>query len=494
MAGRKRVCLAVDLGAESGRVVAGLFNGSRLELQEIHRFSNRPVRLPGGLHWDVLRLFSDIQAGLARSASLFGKDLASAGVDTWGVDFGLLDANGALLGNPFHYRDARTEGVPERVFKTVSRETLYRATGIQFMQLNTMFQLAALAEARTPPWPVAKTLLFMPDLFRYWLTGHKGIEWTTASTSQCFNTRNRTLTRSILKKLDIPPSLFAPMVEPGTLVGTLLPAIESETGARKLKIVAPGSHDTASAVAAVPLARPNDAFISSGTWSILGMETDRPLITQASYEQNFTNEGGVCGRNRLMKNLVGLWLVQECRRTWEEEGTTLSYAELAAQAGKAPPLRAWIQPDDPVFFSPGRMPDRIVQACRRSGQPVPRTRGEIIRVILESLALAYGRTLRQLEAVSGQSPSVLHIVGGGCQNTLLNQWTSNATGLPVRAGPVEATAAGNLLIQLLALKEIRSLDEGRELIRASFPARTVEPRQTRAWREAAERFRSLDFK
>lgn len=493
MAKRKRVCLAVDLGAESGRVVAGLFDGSRLELKEIHRFPNRPVRLPDGLHWNALGLYSEIKAGLAKGASLYGGDLASASVDTWGVDFGLLDANGALLGNPVHYRDARTEGVPDRVFRKVSKAELYRATGIQFMQLNTLFQLASLARDRSPQLAAARTLLFMPDLFRYWLTGHRGIEWTIASTSQCFNTRKRTPNRGILRQLGIPPSLFPAIVEPGTTVGALLPEIASETGARKLKILAAGSHDTASAVAAVPLARPNDAFLSSGTWSILGMETARPVITKAAYEQNFTNEGGVCGRNRLMKNLTGLWLVQECRRTWAEEGADLSYAELAVLAAKAPPFRAWIQPDDPRFFTPGRMPRHIADACRASGQPVPRTKGEILRVILESLALAYGRTVDQLREVSGQTPSVLHIIGGGSQNTLLNQLTSDATGLPVTAGPVEATAAGNLLVQLMTLREIRSLEEGRSLVRASFPTRSVEPRQAIEWRTARENFAALEF-
>lgn len=490
---KRRVCLAVDLGAESGRILAGRFNGSRLDLQEIQRFPNRPVRLPSGLHWDVLRLFSDIQSGLAKSAAEYGRNLVSAGVDTWGVDFGLLDARGMLLGNPFHYRDVRTEGVPERVFRKVPPASLYQTTGVQIMQLNTVFQLAAMVEARSPQLTAAKTLLFMPDLFRYWLTGHKGIEWTIASTSQCFNPRRRTVASSILKTLGLSPSIFPHRVDPGTTVGTLLPAIGAETGARKLKIVAPGSHDTASAVAAVPLLRPQDAFLSSGTWSILGMETARPLITQATYARNFTNEGGVCGRTRLMKNIMGLWLVQECRRIWAEEGDVLSYGELTTLASKAPPFRAFINPEDSVFFSPGDMPKRIREACRKSGQPVPRTKGETIRVALESLALAYGRVLRQLEEVTGQVPTVLHIIGGGSQNTLLNRFTSGATGLPIQAGPVEATAAGNILIQLMALKEIRSLEEGRDLIRNSFPLRTEEPNCTEKWAEAAERFRSLIF-
>lgn len=493
MAKRKRVCLAIDLGAESGRVVAGLFDGSRLELKEIHRFPNRPVRLPGGLHWNALGLFSEIKAGLARGASLYGGDLTGASVDTWGVDFGLLDSNGDLLGNPVHYRDSRTEGVPERVFRKVPKDDLYRATGIQFMQLNTIFQLAALAQSRSPHLDSARTLLFMPDLFRYWLTGRRGIEWTIASTSQCFDPRRRTPIRGVLRRLGVPSALFPPIVEPGTAVGGLLPQIESETGARKLKILATGSHDTASAVAAVPLARPDDAFLSSGTWSILGMETARPVITNAACEQNFTNEGGVCGRNRLMKNLTGLWLVQECRRTWAEEGEDLSYAELAGLAAKAPPFRAWIQPDAPRFFTPGRMPEHIADACRASGQPVPRTKGEILRVILESLALAYDRTVRQLRAVSGRTPSILHVIGGGSQNGLLNQLTSDATGLPVTSGPVEATAAGNILVQLMTLREIRSLEEGRDLIRKSFSTRTVEPRRAAGWQAAREAFAKLRF-
>ncbi|MDZ4199783.1 MAG: rhamnulokinase family protein [Kiritimatiellia bacterium] len=491
MAG-KQVYLAIDLGAESGRAMAGIFDGRGLALQEIHRFPNGPVRLPDGLHWNALQQFAEIQTGLTRAASEFGKSLISAGVDTWGVDFGLLDAQGALLGNPRHYRDARTDGEPERVFKKIPRESLCRATGLQIMQLNTLFQLSSMARSKSPQLSSARTLLFMPDLFHYWLTGRKTNEWTIASTSQCFNPRTRAPVRSILKQLDIPDRLFPEQVDAGTRLGPLLPEWARATGAGRLTLVAPGTHDTASAVAAVPLRNAGDVFLSSGTWSILGMEWPRPRITRETIRLNFTNEGGVCGRTRLMKNIMGLWIVQECRRTWAAAGESLSYEDLSRLAAEAPAFRSFILPDHASFFPPGDMPSRIRRFCRDTGQPVPRTRGEIVRTALESLALTYGRVLRQLIRATGASPATLHIIGGGSRNTLLNRFAAGATGLPVVAGPVEATAAGNILMQLLAAGRIASLEEGRALIRKSFPTETIEAADIDEWKAAAERYEALN--
>ncbi len=494
MATKTRVYLAGDFGAESGRVMAGAFTGRRLTLQEIHRFPNEPVRLPDGLHWDALRLFHELKNGARAAIRQFGKSTVSIGVDTWGVDFGLLDAQGGLLGNPWHYRDARTEGMMERAFRLISRAEIYRRTGIQFMHVNTLYQLFAMARARHPQLVAAKTLLFMPDLFHYWLTGRRANEWTIASTSQCADPMRKTWARTLLAKLGVPASLFAGIVEPGTALGPLRADVAEDIGASHLNVVAPAGHDTASAVIGAPLEGPEDAYISSGTWSLMGVEVSRPVINDDSLACNFTNEGGAFGTTRLLKNIMGLWIVQECRRAWKAAGDDLDYATLTAMAAKALPFSALIDVRDPLFFPPGGMPERIARHCRATGQKPPDDKGATVRAILEGLALSYRETLHNLERLTGTTLRRIHIIGGGSQNELLNQFTADATGRLVSAGPVEATAAGNMLMQMIADGQIAGISEGREIIRRSFPQKVFEPRDTAAWDAAAARFAELQMK
>ena len=479
--------LALDLGAESGRAIVGTWDGRKLALQEVHRFANGPVNINGRLHWDALRLFSEMKAGLKKAWAETG-GLASLGVNTWGVDFCLLDARGELLGNPVHYRDSRTDGMLDAAFRRVPRAAIYRATGNQFMQLNTLFQLLALTRAKSPQLAAAERLLFMPDLFNYWFTGRMITERTIASTSQCLNPRTGRWAADLLKQLGIDRRILGALTEPGSVVGPLSAAIAAEVGARGLKVVTPGGHDTALAVAAVPAGTKHYAYLSSGTWSLMGMELDRPVVTDASLKYNFTNEGGVCNTIRFLKNISGLWLVQECRRTWAAAGTALDYAELTRQAAQAPSLVAFVDPNHADFLSAGDMPARIQQFCKRTGQRVPATRGAIVRTALESLAMKYRWVLERLAELTGQSAEVLHIVGGGTQNKLLNQLAANALGRPVITGPIEATAVGNILMQMLATKKIRSLAEGRAIVRASFPTATYKPQGAAAWDEAYGRF------
>ncbi len=491
MAAKTRVYLAGDYGAESGRVMAGAFDGRRLALSEIHRFPNEPVRLPDGLHWDALRLFHELKNGARAAIRAHGRAAVSLGVDTWGVDFGLLDRSGALLGNPWHYRDRRTDGMMERALRRVSREEIYRRTGIQFMHVNTLYQLFTMARARDPQLAAADTLLFMPDLFHYWLTGRRANEWTIASTSQCADPVRKAWSRPLLARLGLDARLFAEIIEPGTPLGPLRPEVAAELGAAHLNVVAPAGHDTASAVIGAPLAGAGDAYISSGTWSLMGLETARPVISAESLAANFTNEGGAFGTTRLLKNIMGLWIVQECRRAWKAAGTDFDYASLTAMAAKAPPFTALVDVADPVFFPPDGMPERIARHCRALRQKPPADPGAVVRAVLEGLALSYRETLGRLERAAGVRIERIRIIGGGSQNELLNQFTADATGREVVAGPVEATAAGNVLMQMYADGRIASLAEGREIVRRSFPMKTFEPRDTAAWDAAAARLAEL---
>jgi rhamnulokinase len=483
--------LAFDLGAESGRAVIGGFDGERLKLEEVHRFVNGPVRLFDSLHWDVLRLLTETKQGLAKSVHAYGPQLVSLGLDTWGVDFALLDKQGALIGNPYHYRDSRTDGMLEEAFRRVPREEIFEQTGIQFMQINTLYQLLSMAVQESPTLSAAATLLMTPDLFNYWFTGRKVSERTIASTSQCLNPNTGDWAKSLVERMGIPSRIFPEIIQPGTVLGELLPGIAEETGAGRVSVIAPGCHDTACAVAAVPTESDRYAYLSSGTWSLMGAEVARPVITARSREYNFTNEGGVCDTIRLLKNITGLWLIQECRRTWVAEGEALSYDEITRLAAAAPPFAAVINTDAGEFLPPGDMPARIREFCRRTGQKPPDDKGAMARTVLESLALRYRWTLGKLEELVGYSLDTLHIVGGGSQNQLLNQFTADAVGRPVVTGPVEATAAGNVLMQMLALGYLSSLKEGRDLIRRSFETKTYLPRETAVWDEAYQRFLSL---
>jgi rhamnulokinase len=483
--------IAVDLGAESGRVMVGTLTEGGIELREMHRFPNVQVRVAragdgGGretLHWDILRLWTDIQIGVTKAAE--EGEIFGIGVDTWGVDFGLMDERGELLGNPVCYRDARTEGMVEAVFSRMPKEAIYAITGIQTMALNTLFQLASLSYGGSPQLKLAKKILFIPDLLSYWLSGVMGTDYTFASTSQMLDARTRQWSPEVLKVVGIDVGLFPPLSTPGTkgsLRGTVLQSVSAKLAAAKVPVIAVGGHDTASAVAAVPAAGSDDwLYLSSGTWSLLGAEVAEPVLTEKAAAYNVTNEGGVGGKIRLLKNLAGLWLLQECKRAWARQGVEYDYTMLTKMAGEAPAHTAILDMDDPVFATPGEMPEKIAAHCRRTGQTVPTSPGVFARVILESLAVGYARVARMMEELTGKRFKTLHIVGGGCQNHLLNQMAADATGMTVMAGPIEATALGNILTQAMATGDVASLEAGRALVAKSLAAKPFVPGDRAAW-------------
>jgi len=465
--------LAFDLGAESGRAVVGRLAGSKLDLEVVHRFSNTPVRVLDGLHWDVLRLFHEMKDGLRLAAR--DNELASLGLDTWGVDFALLDSSGALLANPHHYRDSRTDGVMDEVFAVVPREEVFRQTGIQFMQLNTLYQMFALKKANPALLEGAAKILMIPDLFNYWFSGEAVCEFTEATTSQMFDPNAGAWAAQLLNRLGLPAGKLGDIVQPGSTLGGLADFVREDCDSPALPVIAPACHDTGSAVAAVPAAGDDFAYISSGTWSLIGVEVAKPVITDKSLKYNFTNEGGVGGTYRLLKNVMGLWLVQECRRTWEKQGTSYDYAQLTDMASRARPFAHLLDPDDPDFLPPGDMPSRICDYCRRTGQLVPQDPGSIVRAALDSLALKYRWVVERLEEMLGRSINVIHAVGGGTQNRLLTQLAADVSGRTVIAGPVEATAMGNILMQAIGVGEIGSIAEGRAVVRESLDLLTYEP-------------------
>jgi len=482
--------LAIDLGAESGRAIVGRID-ERLTLDEIHRFSNGPVRVGDHIYWDVLRLWTEIKEGLRIAAGSERDSLLSLGLDTWGVDFGLLDASDRLIGNPYHYRDARTNGMIEAACQIVPLEEIYNQTGIQFMQLNTLFQLFAMCQENDPALQSAKTLLTMPDLFNFWLSGVKVNEFTDATTTQCYNPREKRWATELLAALDIPGHIFGEIVPPGTVLERVRLSVAEEASCERIPVIAVGSHDTASAVAAVPAEGNDFIYISSGTWSLMGIESHEPIINATSLKYNLTNEGGVCDTIRFLKNIMGMWLLQESRRQWAKTGTNYTYDELTALAEQAPALKSFILVDDHRFLAPGNMVERIQAFCRETGQPVPQTHAEMVRCILESLALEYRWGTQKLRELSGKSLRVIHIIGGGSRNHLLNQFTADATGCEVVAGPVEATAIGNILLQAIALQHVASLAEGRALVRRSFEVTSYEPKTPLAWEEAYGRYLAL---
>lgn len=458
--------LACDLGAESGRVMLGSIGSDRLELEELHRFPNEPVRLPDGLYWDSLRLFHEIVRGLSVAGCSRRIPVRGIGVDTWGVDFGLVGPDGALVENPRHYRDSRNNGMLDRTFSVVPREEIFRHTGLQFLQLNSLYQLYAARLAGSPGLETAETLLFMPDLLAYWLTGAKKAELTIASTSQFYNPVERRWATELFDRLRLPARVLPEIVQPGTGLGPLLPHVAEASGLADATVYATAAHDTASAVAAVPAEGGGWCYISSGTWSLMGVEREQPVITDAALRHNFTNEVGAGGRIRLLKNIAGLWLVQECRRAWAQAGREYSYAELADMAAAAPAYGGYIDPDH--FLEPGRMPEKIADYCRRTGNPVPDQPGPMVRAILESLAERYRQVLEILEELTGEGIHTVHIVGGGSKNLLLNQLVANRTGRRVVAGPGEATAIGNVLVQAIGAGVLPDLERAREVVRASF--------------------------
>lgn len=480
--------VALDLGAESGRAMLAAFDGERIVLEEAHRFANVPVRVLGNLHWDALRLFDDIKQGLVKIGREHKSDVAGIGLDTWGVDFALLGRDDELAGNPFHYRDGRTQGLVEKVFERVPREEVFAQTGIQFLEINSLYQLYAMRLQNAPILEVAKTFLMMPDLFHFWLTGFKACEFTDATTTQCFDPRAGNWAYPLLDALEIPTAMFPQIISPGTVLGKLHTTIAAESGIEGATVIAPACHDTGSAVAGAPLESEDAAWLSSGTWSIVGAEVSRPVINADSLAFNFTNEGGVGGGYRLCKNVMGLWILQECRREWSKGSESVSYAELVADAERAPAFRSLIDPDDELFFRPGDMPARIAEFCMRTGQPIPEKRGEFVRCVLASLALKYRFQLERLEQLLGKQFDTIHMIGGGTQNELLCQFTAEATDRAVIAGPVEATTLGNVTMQMLALGHIGSLAQGRQVIRQSFAVKTYEPREHGTWQEAYAKF------
>jgi rhamnulokinase len=480
----QRHYLALDLGAESGRAIVGTILNGSLSLEETHRFLNQPIAKPSGLHWDVSRLWCEIKKGIAASAVQF--PLVSLALDSWGVDFALLGQGGKLLGDPYHYRDRRTDGMLEVAFTRLPREEIFAQTGTQFMQINTLYQLLSMVIAKDPQLEAASIFLTIPDLFNHWLSGQIICEFTNATTTQCFNPLSRSWAVPLLEALGIPSRIFPSICEPGTHLGGMLTAVANETGASSIPIIAPACHDTGSAVVAVPAEKENFSWLSSGTWSILGTEVRQPVLSEKSLAYNFTNEGGIFGTWRLSKNIMGLWLVQECKREWN-----LSYDELTRLAAEAKPFLAVVDPDNTLFLHPGNMPEKIRKVCAESGQPTPETQGEIIRVALESLALKYRFVLEQLEELAGQHLEPLHIIGGGVKNRLLNQFSAEATGRTVIAGPMEATAIGNILMQAIALGNIGSISDARLLVRRSFAIEEYHPGDGEDWDRAYAKLKSL---
>ena len=475
--------LAIDLGAESGRAMLGALDGERLAISELRRFPNEPVADASGLHWDALRLWLEIRRALdaAGAAKLDG-----IGVDTWGCDFALLGEHGALLENPYHYRDERTTGTFERVVARVGRETLYGRTGTQLMAFNTLFQWVAACRAAPKIMEAAQALAMMPDLFNYWLTGALRSEYTIASTSQMVNPRQRAWEMSLVDDLQLPRRLLQPIVEPGAILGGLRPDVNRALAGTP--VVAPACHDTGSAFAAVDT-HGRGAVLSSGTWSLLGAEVAAPIVTSRARELNFTNEGGVSGTTRVLKNITGLWLLQGCIRAWSAERRATAYEDLLTAAGAAPPFRSLIDPDDQGFFNPPHMPQAVADFCRRTSQAVPEDPGQFTRVIFESLAFKYRLVLESLEDLVGSRFEHLRIVGGGARNRVLNQFTADALGRPVLAGPVEATALGNIAMQMVATGRVGSLKAAREVIDRSFPAERFDPLNAAPWNDEFARFK-----
>lgn len=488
-----RCVAAVDLGAESGRVFLARFDGTTISLEEVHRFPNGPARVHGHLHWNVLTLWEGIVRGLRRAREMAGV-LDGVGVDTWGVDYALVDARACLLGLPFHYRDGRTDGVMERVFARVPRDEIYRRTGIQFMPLNTLIQLVAQAEQGPEALHGADRLLMMPDLFHAWLSGERVGERTNASTTQCWSVPDGRWDSDLFNALGLPTRILPPVVEPGTRLGPLVFDLRDELGAA-VTVVAPATHDTAAAVAAVPAQRSSSdaadwAYISSGTWSLVGLELRAPLTDPGALQANFTNEGGVFGTVRFLKNVMGLWLLQECRRAWETSGETITYDRLFALAGDSPRLNALINPDDPRFLAPRDMPSTIEGYLRDRGQSTSGDRDVLVRCIVESLVLRYRQVLESAAQLANRRLAIVHVVGGGARSRLMNQWLADATGWNVVAGPAEATALGNALMQLVAFGELSSLQDVRALASRAASLETFEPSAARRamWDDAYDRF------
>lgn len=477
----KRV-LAFDFGASSGRAIIGCFDGEKITLEEVHRFSNDPVSVGGTVYWDVLRLFHEIKQGIIKARMAGGFD--SIGIDTWGVDFGLIDAEGKLMENPVHYRDARTAGMVDEAFKTMPKEKLYGITGIQFMELNTLFQLISLKKYR--PWMLerADKMLFMPDLFAYMLTGKMCAEYSIASTSQLIDLETQSWSKEILSAFGIKEDIFAPLVKPGTVLGMLAPEVCEECGVEAVPVISVCGHDTQSAITSVPCEDGKFAFLSSGTWSLFGTELEKPIVNETSLNINITNEGGFDGSVGFLKNIIGLWLIQESRRQWQRQGEDYSYADLEKLALAAEPFKCFIDPDAPEFVPHGNIPKRVQEFCEKTGQYVPQTVGEIMRCIYESLAMKYKLTFEKLCECTQRDYPVIHVIGGGTKDTLLCQLTANSCNRTVKAGPIEATVMGNVAVQLMSDKSVADISEARKIVAASSELKVYEPEDVENWEKA----------
>ena len=472
-----RKYVAVDLGADSGRIIVGTVG----EIEEVHRFKNGPVRLGDSIYWNCLGLFNEIKKGLTAAFAAHGSEIGSIGIDTWGVDYALLDADGDLISNPYHYRDARTDGISDEVFSKLSFDEIYEESGIQFMQINSLFQLYAFKKTKPALLDQAVSFLTVPSLLNYWLTGVRCNEFSSASTTQLYNPRIGDWSDRIIDVLGFDRSIFSRIVPSGSRLGPLLPSIAREIGApESIEVIASGSHDTASAVSAVPAPdAKNYAYISSGTWSLLGIETPEPIINEKSRTYNFTNEGAANGGIRFLKNIMGLWILQESKRYWESEGDVESYDELMRLAADYGPARFKLDVDDLRFLKPGviddDMPARISRFCNDTGQPLPTTKAEIVRGIYEGLANAYAKHIKDIEEITGGPVDSLYIVGGGSSDSFLSQLTATAAGIPVFSGPKEATAIGNILVQAIAMGDISNYSDGRRMIRDVYPIAEYSP-------------------
>ncbi len=484
--------LGIDLGASSGRGIIGSFDGGKITLRENHRFTNDPVIQNGRFSWDILRIFHEIKNSIRQSV-LDGDNIASVGIDTWGVDYGFIDRNGYLLSNPVHYRDTRTEGIPEEINSILPLSELYAKTGIQSMNFNTVYQLYVHMKQNPEHFAQGNKMLHIPDLLGYFLTGKMATEYTIASTGALLDAAKRDYAADVLAKLGIPSHIFSDIVFPGYDMGALLPQVIEEVGQTDARVLKIASHDTASAVMAVPSREESFIYISSGTWSLMGTETKSPIINDKSCALGFTNEGGAEGTIRFLKNIMGLWILQESRRQWKREGKDFSFGQLSEMASAVPCRRSLINPEDKRFGVPGNMPQRIAEFCRETNQPVPESEGEFVRCILDSLALKYRETVENIAAFTPKAPAAIHIVGGGSQDTLLCRAAADACGLPVYAGPIEATAIGNICAQAIALGELSGLSEARDAVSRSFELVIYEPNEAEkaAWDEAYERFKKI---
>lgn len=486
----KKHFLAFDLGASSGRAILGILEHGKLKLTELHRFKNQMTRIHNAYYWNIFSLFDELKTGLKKCITELGVQPDSVGIDTWGVDYALVNHSGRLTGLPFAYRDHRTDNSMEQFFQRMSKKEIYLLSGIQFMQFNTLFQLFASVQNGDAELNAAEKLLFTPDALNYLFTGIQKNEYTIASTSQMLKPGKAEWEFQLFDVAGINRKFGGEIIQPGTVLGDILPEIQEETGSKPVPCVAVASHDTASAVVSVPVKGDSWAYLSSGTWSLLGIESAQPLVSEKSLEMNFTNEGGVEGTTRFLKNIMGMWLIQECKRIWDQEKET-GWQEIVSLSSEAKPFQCFINPDDPVFLNPGNMPEAIRNFCSKTNQYVPQTKGEIARCVYDSLAMKYKYTLAQIESITGKRLEKLHIIGGGANNEMLNQFTANATGIPVIAGPAEATAIGNILMQAKALGTVKTLKEARSVVKDSFDVKTFLPEAGEQWKIAFQKFEKL---